>query len=1490
MALSTKAAWETFLKKANVPAADAAIHAKTFHENRIQYPSDLTKDILKDLGVNIVGDQISILKLAKSEGPRVETTEKSRTVFKPQVSLPRVNAEMTPAEFRKFRTDWTVYKSITQLPDDQKAPQLYTACDSEVQTCIVNTISDFFSKDEDDILNSIESIVTRQSNPAVHRLAFSNLCQSDGETVKSFLVRLKSSANDCAFECPSCQFNLSEVHIKDQLIRGITNASLQTDILAKSTSLKTLDDVLKHAEAFESAIHDQSMLAETSPAEVMRFSDYRYKRSNRNSKPSFQKPAQQAEKVTRSSCRGCGSRSHGAYNRSTACPAWGQTCHICGIRNHFASVCNNKDKQHVSEIKDNDPLIAHVTLVGDTLTTVSAITIQEIPAEVTRPGKEPINVNIFPDSGASICLAGTCHLDILNITEKDLTPCSKKVMAVGGSILTCKGWISLDFKVGNSTTNQPLYICDNVDRIYFSREACTDVNILPPSFPYPISCNNPDQSINSVSNLDIDKESACSARVLPFPATEKNIEKLKDHLINKFSSVFTKSTPFSAMKCKPVHIHLKENAVPSAIHTPIPVPIHWRDEVKSNLDKDVESGIIEPVPIGEPTIWCSQMITVEKSNGKLRRTVDFQKLNSQCVRETHHAESPFKLSSQIPPHTKKTVLDATDGYHAIPLDEESKPLTTFITEWGRYRYCRLPQGYLASGDAYTSRYDHIIKDVKNKVKIVDDTLLWDSDIASSYFHTYDYLTICEQNGITINAQKFQFCKDEVDFAGLKITEDGIKPSEKILKAIRDFPTPKDLTGARSWFGIVNQIAWAYSNATAMQPFRELVQSKSKFYWDSNLDKLFKESKEYLIAAAIDGIKSFDKDRNTCLQTDWCRDGIGYLLLQQYCKCISTKSPLCCKEGWKLVLAGSRFTKGAETRYSPTEGEALAVAWSLEHARYFVKGCRKLTVSTDHKPLLGILQDRSFASISNPRLLKLKQRTLPFHFKTQYNPGKWHRGPDALSRNPTQIAPILALFSVEDECTPQLESICTLTVNPEPTIINITEMEKTAAEDTAYRSLLMNVISGFPKSKELLDPCVKPFWNVKDRLSFNGNLILLEDRIVIPTKYQGTVLNNLHSAHQGVSSMLRRALSSIYWPNLEAAIRNKRYSCKHCNERSPTQQKEPYNPSQPPQYPFQEICLDYFQEGHHHYISCVDRFSAWILIYHFPKQATSKELIKILRDVFTCYGAAETIDTDGGPQFTSNEFITFLKTWGIRHRISSVDYPQSNGRAELGVKSAKRIILNNTNSDGSLHNEKAATAIMQYRNTPIPDIGLSPAQILLHRQLRDSIPTNPKLLRPHKEWVISANEREQALAQRNKNTADKYNKHSKPLKPLAVQTPVRVQEKGRWLKTGRVTECLPHRQYRVRMDGSGRVTLRNRRFLRITDIQSASPLISPSEQTPVTVTPSPITEADRSLNLHEQSNPTGKAPRILQELKDHNSKGIEEAATLPSSRLRGGKDF
>ena len=78
------------------------------------------------------------------------------------------------------------------------------------------------------------------------------------------------------------------------------------------------------------------------------------------------------------------------------------------------------------------------------------------------------------------------------------------------------------------------------------------------------------------------------------------------------------------------------------------------------------------------------MVVIQKQDGCPRRTIDLQALNSQCLRETHHTDSPFKLANLVPPNSRKTVFDATDGFNAIPLDRESRQLATFITEWGRY--------------------------------------------------------------------------------------------------------------------------------------------------------------------------------------------------------------------------------------------------------------------------------------------------------------------------------------------------------------------------------------------------------------------------------------------------------------------------------------------------------------------------------------------------------------------------------------------------------------------------------------------------------------------------------------------------------------------------------------------------------------------------------------------------------------------------------------
>ena len=211
--------------------------------------------------------------------------------------------------------------------------------------------------------------------------------------------------------------------------------------------------------------------------------------------PQYNQNQQQQQKP----CTGCGSLYHRSNERERKCPGWGKKCENCGIDNHLTSVCfRQSDKQpSVGQIN----LIAHVKYDSkrDTCTTISTdkelIKATLTPKVHNKHDSLSYDLDVFPDSGAAICVGGTSHLYQINLSESDLSQCNKSIEAVGGGKLYCEGWLPVEFSVEGHTTTKPLYICEKVDRIYLSKSACIDVTILPPSFPHPMrkaTVNAPD--------------------------------------------------------------------------------------------------------------------------------------------------------------------------------------------------------------------------------------------------------------------------------------------------------------------------------------------------------------------------------------------------------------------------------------------------------------------------------------------------------------------------------------------------------------------------------------------------------------------------------------------------------------------------------------------------------------------------------------------------------------------------------------------------------------------------------------------------------------------------------------------------------------------------------------------------------------------------------------------------------------------------------------
>ena len=337
-------------------------------------------------------------------------------------------------------------------------------------------------------------------------------------------------------------------------------------------------------------------------------------------------------------------------------------------------------------------------------------------------------------------------------------------------------------------TRQVVYITDSSDKLFLSREACTTLGIITDNFPtFGDTKSDEGISTNTVDSSKVhDISCDCPSRELPppmptqlpFPATEEHRADIQQYILDSYkSSTFNtcEHPPLPLMTGPPMKLMVDTNATPVAHHTPVPVPLHWQDEIKSGLDQDVRLGVIELVPIGEPVTWCHPMVVCAKKNGTPHQTVDFQVLNTHAVRETHHIQSPFHQASSVPHGMKKTVFDAWNGYHSVPIIEGDRHLTAFITPWGRYCYRTAPQGYIASGDGYMLRFDEIVSDIPKKTKCVDDALLWGDNIGESFFQAYHWLETCGNNGITLNPEKFVFAQDCIEFAGFEITPNSARP-------------------------------------------------------------------------------------------------------------------------------------------------------------------------------------------------------------------------------------------------------------------------------------------------------------------------------------------------------------------------------------------------------------------------------------------------------------------------------------------------------------------------------------------------------------------------------------------------------------------------------------------------------------------------------------------------------------------------------------------
>ncbi|XP_076058554.1 uncharacterized protein LOC143035571 [Oratosquilla oratoria] len=713
--------------------------------------------------------------------------------------LEKCDLDMTTADFRSWRRSLEDWIELNAVGDGDAAryirllcaPRLQKALDARFPKARWDTLP------AAEALENVSKLVLRAANQAAQWSDFFSVKQALGESVGDYFTKGSQMVLDCAFQCPSCDASLSEYMLVRKLIAGLREPTLRREVLQCYAQFKEVDSLRSYCVAFEAAQRDAHDFPPNRHPEAAA-GDVMHDAASDDDVIAAAGPG----KARHRPCWHCGDRHQPGR---AACPAANATCLACGKLGHFQKVCKGGKKPAKKD-----------AVASAVVATAGVMSQPRLQVIVSGPdGDTQHSTTAIAGTGAQVCVAGPKLLKALGLSPRQLKG-RTGLRDLANINLPTLGTITCHFSIPGRSTQQ-VYFVRSVRQVYLSLAACKDLGLVHEGFPHP-----PLPTIASVGGGSSDSRGPPPRpATMPFPPLEENVPRLQEWLLGHFStsSFDTDRYPLPIMAGPPHHIHLSPDAVPYACHTPAPVPKHWEAEVKQQLDEDVQRGVIRPVPAGEATEWCARMVVVAKKSGKPRRTVDFQKLNACCLRETHHTPAPFDMASGVPAHSYKTVADAHWGFHQVELDEESRRLTTFITPWGRYQYCRTPMGHCAAGDAYTKRFDDAIIDLPRKYKCVDDTLLYDAGIEEAFWHAYDFLEVCAKAGVTLKPEKFRFCQREVDFAGYHLDWDTYKPTTERLTAIRDFKMPEkpSITNVRSWFGFVNQLAPFLATALLWRP-------------------------------------------------------------------------------------------------------------------------------------------------------------------------------------------------------------------------------------------------------------------------------------------------------------------------------------------------------------------------------------------------------------------------------------------------------------------------------------------------------------------------------------------------------------------------------------------------------------------------------------------------------------------------------------------------
>jgi len=856
----------------------------------------------------------------------------------------------------------------------------------------------------------------------------------------------------------------------------------------------------------------------------------------------------------------------------------------------------------------------------------------------------------------------------------------------------------------------------------------------------------------------------------------------KEELIAQHSAVFEGLGQFPGEH----HIHVDPKAVP-VIHGCRKIPLAVLGKLKDTLDQLLQADVIAPVT--QPTPWVNSLVITEKKNGLLRVCLDPRDLNKAVLRQHFSIPTTEDVLCKLAGKKIFSIFDEKDGYWQVKLDRDSSLLCTFNTPWGRYRFKRLPFGVKSASEVFQQYNNEVFGDIKGVHIVADDMIV---AAATELEHDVIVAKIMERartHNVKFNPDKIQYKVNKVNFMGHVITPQGVRADDGKIQAIVNMPTPTDRQSLQRLLGMIRYLApFIPGEASLTTPLRQLLRKDIAFQWQPEHDSALSALKISLTNTPV--LRYYDPNKLLTIQTDASKDGLGSCLLQ---------------EGQPIAYASRALTE-TEKNYAQIEKELLAIVFSTKKFHQYVYG-HSVYVQSDHKPLEPIFKKP--LSKAPARLQRMLLQLQRYDLIVQYTPGKDMVIADALSRAVAEGQHTSTDDLSDERVVYALEATQALS---DDTLKQLTDA---TAKDSTLQLLMKMQKTGWPKHRKQLDFTIQQYWPVRHTVAVQDGILMVSDRILIPETMRSEMLKKLHIAHQGIQRTKAHARKFMYWPGMTRHIEQMVETCTTCQQFQPRNQKEPLISHEVPELPWLKVAADIFEIRGQSFLLIVDYMSKFPEVLNI-KDKTASTVIAKMKAVYARHGIPKELVCDHVP-FASYEMKKFAAEWGIKLTHSSPAYPQSNGLAERTIKTIKTV-LRKAEQSGMDHH----LALLSIRNTPVTGMPYSPAQVLMGRVLRSTLPASSEVLRPTTPKGVH-----QALQTLQKKQACHYNVRAKSLPELHAGNTVHIETDKGWQPGLIVSKRDEPRSYNV-VNAAGRQFRRNRRHLRKT-IHKHTETLEPADE-------------------------------------------------------------